>query len=762
MKNRMLAAAAVLIACLLLGMVPGYAAGEETDVHSSAVRDVSGDLLLLVDFQNVYLPGNDWACPSMPDAIRNTIKILAAENTPDYLMTRYIAPADPIGRWEQYNEAYREINDNDFLAEIVEELAPYAADAAVVDKSTYSSMDAPEVLAAMEGKRAVVLTGVVADCCILATMFDAIDLGYEVVYLYDCIAGASAESEAEIRALAEIFQPIHTTVMSSEEYLAAIGADEMEANRRESEVESNGEVYVLFTSDVHCGIDQGFGYAGLKQIRDTLEAQGYTTILVDDGDSIQGEPIGTLTQGEANIELMNEMGYDIAIPGNHEYDYGMERFLELADMADFPYISCNFTYMDGLVFEPYVILEAAGHRIAFVGVTTPETVTSSTPATFMDDAGETVYGFMRDETGEAVYTAVQNAVDAARADGADLVYVMGHMGMEASCAPWTYADVIEHTTGIDVFLDGHSHDTEQVIMKDADGNPVTRSAVGTKLSCIGYSHISAEGEILETGIWTWTNDTSAPELLAIHNEMSDAVAAALAQVEALTDEVVAQSDVTLITYDPVEKTSDGFSLRVVRLAETNLGDFCADVIRFETGADIAMISGGEIRADIKKGDITYGDIMSVWPYENEFCVLEVTGQQILDALEWGSRSLPGENASFQQVSGLSYEIDVSVPSGCVADENNMMTGIEGERRVKNVTVGDEPLDPEKTYTLAGPNYTLMENGDGFTAFDGATVLMESAGLDTQLMIDYITNTLGGVIGSEYADPYGQGRIVITE
>ena len=449
----------------------------------------------------------------------------------------------------------------------VQRNAMEAANAAVGDKSTYSSMDAPEVLAAMEGKRAVVLTGVVADCCILATMFDAIDLGYEVVYLYDCIAGASAESEAEIRALAEIFQPIHTTVMSSEEYLAAIGANEMEANRRESEVESNGEVYVLFTSDVHCGIDQGFGYAGLKQIRDTLEAQGYTTILVDDGDSIQGEPIGTLTQGEANIELMNEMGYDIAIPGNHEYDYGME----------------------------------------------------------------------------------------------------------ASCAPWTYADVIEHTTGIDVFLDGHSHDTEQVIMKDADGNPVTRSAV-----------------------------------------------------------------------------------------ETNLGDFCADVIRFETGADIAMISGGEIRADIKKGDITYGDIMSVWPYENEFCVLEVTGQQILDALEWGSRSLPGENASFQQVSGLSYEIDVSVPSGCVADENNMMTGIEGERRVKNVTVGDEPLGPEKTYTLAGPNYTLMENGDGFTAFDGATVLMESAGLDTQLMIDYITNTLGGVIGSEYADPYGQGRIVITE
>ncbi len=527
--------------------------------------------------------------------------------------------------------------------------------------------------------------------------------------------------------------------------------------------EKTGEIYVLFTSDVHCGVDQGFGYAGLAQIRDTLEAQGYETILVDDGDALQGDSIGVLTKGEAVLGLMNEMGYDVAIPGNHEFDYGMERFLELAELAEFPYISCNFTYLGEPVFAPYIVLEAAGKKIAFVGVTTPESVSSATPSTFRNEAGETVYGFMRDETGEAVYAAVQEAVDAARADGAELVYVMGHMGMEASCAPWTYADVIEHTSGIDVFLDGHSHDTEQVVMKDKDGKEVTRSAVGTKLSCIGYSHISAEGEILETGIWSWPNSVSAPELLDIDNRMSAAVDAALSQVEAITEQVVAHSDVTLITYDPVEKTSEGFSLRVVRLAETNLGDFCADVIRFETGADVAMISGGEIRDDLNKGDITYGDIMRVWPYENEFCVLEVTGQTILDALEWGARSLPGENASFQQVSGLTYEIDVSIPSGCTADENNLMTGIEGERRVKNVLIAGEPLDPEGTYTLAGPNWSLLKNGDGFTVFDGATVITESTGLDTQLMIDYINDHLGGVIGGEeYADPYGQGRIVIVE
>ena len=186
---------------------------------------------------------------------------------------------------------------------------------------------------------------------------------------------------------------------------------------RDAEPERNGEIYVLFTSDVHCGVDQGFGYAGLKQIRDTLEARGYTTILVDDGDSIQGEAIGTLSKGETIVKLMNDVGYDVAIPGNHEFDYGMDRFLELSDMAEYQYISCNFNHQGELVFEPYVIVEAAGQRIAFIGVTTPETMASSTPANFQNGDGEYIYGFFQDDTGEGVYTAVQSAVDAARSPG---------------------------------------------------------------------------------------------------------------------------------------------------------------------------------------------------------------------------------------------------------------------------------------------------------------------------------------------------------
>ena len=530
----------------------------------------------------------------------------------------------------------------------------------------------------------------------------------------------------------------------------------------EERAEKNGDIYILFTSDVHCGIDKGFGYAGLQQVRDTLEAQGYETILVDDGDAIQGEPIGTLSEGEAIIELMNDLKYDVAIPGNHEFDYGMPRFLELVEKADFPYISCNFTYLDELVFEPYLIKEAAGKKIGFVGVTTPLTITASTPVYFQDENGEYVYSFMSDETGERVYQAVQSAVDAARAEGADYVYVIGHMGNGAEFKPWTYADVISHTDGIDVFLDGHSHDTDQVIMKNKDGEDVPRSAVGTKMACIGYSHISAEGDIVETGIWSWPNKTSAPELLDIHNEIRDRVDEAQQELAEELDKVVASTAVTLTINDPEAVDSSGNPVRMIRRAETNLGDLCADAARDQSGADIAFVNGGSIRVSIEKGDITFGNILAVHPFGSMLCVLEVTGQQILDALEWSCRSVPDENGGFNQVSGLTFEINSAIDSPCKADKDGMCTGIEGERRVQNVMVGGEALDPEKTYTLAGYDYQLRQQGDGYTAYDGAPVLQDNVKLDNQVLIDYIVDTLGGNVGGEYADPYGEGRITVLE
>ncbi len=528
-----------------------------------------------------------------------------------------------------------------------------------------------------------------------------------------------------------------------------------------AEPEKNGDVVILFTSDIHCGISEGFGYAGLQQIRDYLLGQGDEVILVDNGDNIQGEPIGTLTKGEALLHLMNEMGYGVAIPGNHDFDYGMEQFLKLAKEAEFPYISCNFNYKGELVFAPYLIRELAGKKIAFVGVTTPNTLVSSTPTYFKDENGTFVYGFFEDDTGESLYQAVQNAVDAAHEEGAEYVVVLAHCGNEASCAPWTYGDIISHTRGIDVFLDGHSHDTDLASVKNLDGKEVQRAACGTKMACIGWCRISADN-VFTTGLYTWNNDIPAPALLGIENDMSRAVAAAEEELNGAISEVIAHADVELTINDPTEVDSNGRPIRMIRRAETNLGDLCADAYRDQSGADIAVINGGAIRACIKQGDITFGDILSVHPFGNSMCVVEVTGQQILDALEWGSRDVPGEQGGFLQVSGLSYEVHSYLEQGCEMDEHGMFTGIHGERRVKNVMVGDQPLDPEKTYTLAGHNYMLLSNGDGFTMFDGAPLLQDRVKLDNQVLIDYITETLGGTIGEDYDDPYGQGRIVIVE
>lgn len=526
-------------------------------------------------------------------------------------------------------------------------------------------------------------------------------------------------------------------------------------------IEKNGDAVILFTSDVHCGVDQGFGYAGLAQIRDYLVSQGNEVILVDDGDNMQGEPLGTMTRGETLIDLMNKMGYSVAIPGNHEFDYGMKQFLSLAERAEFTYISCNFTYQGENVFKPYVIREMAGKKVAFVGVTTPKTLTTSTPSYFMDENGRYVYGFCQDSTGEGVYNAVQRAVDDARNEGAEYVVVMGHLGNEEECSPWTYAEVIANTGGIDIFLDGHSHDTDQVKVKDRDGRTVTRTACGTKLEGIGWCRIKADGTIT-TGIYTWSNSVSAPELLGINNEMTEAVSQASDVLNEKLAETVATTAAELTINDPVEVDANGKPIRMVRRSETNLGDFCADAYRAQSGADIAIVNGGGIRVSIPAGDVTLQNILSVHPFGNTLCVIEVSGQTLLDALEWGARSVPGECGGFPQVSGLSYEIHTYIDSPCSMDENEVFAGISGERRVKNVLVNGQPLDPGKTYTLAGHNYMLLEFGDGFSMFKGAKLLQDRVKIDNQVLIDYATESLGGKIGEAYADPFGDGRIKIVE
>ena len=518
------------------------------------------------------------------------------------------------------------------------------------------------------------------------------------------------------------------------------------------------DVVILFTSDVHCGIDQGFGYAGLYAVKQQL-AKTNNVLLVDDGDAIQGEPVGTVTHGSAIIDLMNTVGYDVAIPGNHEYDYGMENFMNLTKQAKFPYISCNFTKNGELVFPSYVIKEVEGVKIGFIGITTPETLTKDTPKNFQDDKGNFIYSFMEDGTGEKLYAAVQTAADDARKAGADYVIAIAHLGNEASSSPYNYADVLSHTTGIDALVDGHSHDTDQLVMKNKDGKDVIRAACGTKLEGIGYVTISAKDGSLSYGLYTWHNSTSVPALLGIENEVSKAVSAATDGLNAELSKVVAKTAVDLTINDPTAKDANGSPVRIIRNAETNLGDLCADAYRDQTGAQVAIVNGGGIRASISAGDITLNDIMKVHPFGNQILVLEVTGQQLLDALEFASRDVPNECGSFLQVSGMTYEIHTYIKSSCTMDDKGVFTGVSGEYRVKNVKIGDEALDLTKTYTLAGHDHTLLNGGGGMSMFNGCKVVKKNVKLDNQVLIDYIVDTLGGVVGEAYANPYGQGRIV---
>lgn len=512
-------------------------------------------------------------------------------------------------------------------------------------------------------------------------------------------------------------------------------------------------IVVLFTSDAHAGLDQGWGYAGVAAIRDAMAAKNHV-VLVDNGDAIQGETIGTLTNGKALVELMNVVGYDVAVPGNHEFDYGMSNFLTLSgEVAQYPYVSANFTYQDAHVFNPYVIKEFEGVKIAFVGVTTPKTITSSTPAYFQDENGNFVYGFCQDDTGAKFYAAIQSAVDAARAEGAQYVIVCGHLGTEASCEPYTSIDVIYNVSGIDAVLDGHAHETmaeNRVIGKD--GKEVVRAACGTKLANVGALTITPDGQI-SSELFTWKNAMTPTEIFGLTGTVADAVAEKVASLDEIRKTVVAYTENTLYINDPVT------DVRIIRNAETNLGDLCADAYRAMSGADVAIVNGGGVRAQIPAGDITLDQIYSVHPFGNIMCMVEATGQQILDALEYGVRKTPGESGGFQHVSGMTFEIHTYVPSSAQSDENGMFAGVTGEYRIKNVLIGGEPLDLNKTYTLASHNYMLKNSGDGFTMFEGAKLLIDETLIDNQVLITYITTTLGGVVGEEYANPYGQGRIV---
>lgn len=513
------------------------------------------------------------------------------------------------------------------------------------------------------------------------------------------------------------------------------------------------DVVILHTNDTHCGIEENMGYAGLVWYENQMKKETPYVTLVDAGDAIQGAPVGTLSEGEYLVQIMNKAGYDFAVPGNHEFDYGMEKLLGLSARLDCGYSACNFVNLPSktTVFAPYRIMEYDDIQVAFVGAATPESITKSTPAYFQDQFGRYRFGFSEDETGEALYDQVQSAVDQARGEGADYVILVGHLGDNGTTERWSSKSVIANTTGIDAAIDGHSHEVCVEQVPNENGEMVVLTQTGTKFANIGKLTITTDGQIQASHVSAVTDAEGNP---AKDAEMESFINGIKSQYEESLKVVLGRTDVDLMDKDPET------GLRAVRKAETNLGDLCADASRYMMGADIGFMNGGGIRAGIEAGDITYEDALSVFPYGNMICMAEVSGQKIKDALEMGVKNYPEESGGFIHVSGLTYTVDSSVPSSVVLDEKRNFVSVGGEYRVRDIYVGEEPLDVNRTYTLASHNYWLKSGGDGMSMLMGCPILKDETMVDVDTITSYISEYLGGTVGEEYKDPRGQGRITI--
>ena len=521
------------------------------------------------------------------------------------------------------------------------------------------------------------------------------------------------------------------------------------------------DIVILYTSDVHCSIEENIGYAGLASYKALCKAQTPHVALVDCGDAVQGALMGTVSRGGSIVEIMNAVGYDFAVPGNHEFDYGMERLSELIAASQATYLACNLTYSGGgenrlAAVKPCAIVRYGRTRVAYIGVATPESVLKSTPSYFME-GGAFVYGFTG-ESGDALYARVQGWVDECRAKGADYVIVLSHLGDDAESAPFTSVELIRHTTGVDAVLDGHAHSVIPCrVEADKTGAPVLLSSTGAKLQNIGQFVITAGGHV-------------SAGLISGYDGKDEALTREIARCKGVYEEsvntVVASTDLALSGYG-------AGGVRLVRNRETTIGDFCADAYRAVSGADIAFVNGGGIRADLPAGDITYADVFAVHPYGNTLCVAKVTGQEILDGLEMASRftaretaqngNAVGESGGFLQVSGLRYTIDTKVAPTVAVEENGLFVSGAGARRGRDVEVLGaggvyEPLNPDGHYTLASHNYIIKERGDGMAMFADNELVIDEGMSDYQILTTYITDDMHGRLSRLYSDT--DGRITV--
>ena len=569
------------------------------------------------------------------------------------------------------------------------------------------------------------------------------------------------------------------------------------------QAQKSQDIVILYTNDVHTYIDGPLSYDVLAAIKAELQTEYAHVLLVDAGDHIQGTAYGSMDNGKTVIDLMNAAGYDAATLGNHEFDYGMTGCMNVIDWAEYPYVSANFYHeSDGVkgetVLPSYVTFDCGERKIAIVGITTPETFSKSTPAYFQNENGEFIYGISAGDDGGEMRADVQKAIDAAKDAGATDVIALGHLGIDGSSGNWTSTATIAGLSGLDAFIDGHSHHTlKGEMIKDKNGESVVLTQTGEYFGRIGMMVIDAEsGEITTDFIEveeifaedgeTVTGYVLSSELykgteLIFDADVKQIKDAWLGEIDAKLGEKIGSAEIVFDNYD-----AEGN--RLVRVQETNSGDFAADALYYlfdnmGLDVDVAIMNGGGVRNKALSGDITYKVCKDMHTFGNVACLQTVSGQQLLDALEWGARLVgEGENGGFLHVSGITYKIDPTVPNTTKSDEFGTWAGAPEAYRVYDVMIYNketgayEALDLSASYNLAGYNYTLRDLGDGYAMFDGAVNVLDYVMEDYMVLANYVRGFEGGTVGAansplgakypgmliDYTAVGGAGRIEIGQ
>lgn len=495
--------------------------------------------------------------------------------------------------------------------------------------------------------------------------------------------------------------------------------------------EQQDDIIILYENDVHCEID---GYSALSAMRNELKQEYEHVGIVTSGDFLQGGSIGSISEGEYIVRLMNLVGYDAIALGNHEFDYGLDRLYELADMLDTKPVCANFKKIgEGECFEPYSIVSYGDVKIAYIGITTPSTPDkTSFPTQFVDENKNPIYTFSKND----LASVVQENIDNARADGADFVIALSHLG-DRNEDGYNAIDLVRKTVGLDVVLDAHSHSViESEILIDKNGNEVVYTSTGTRFANIGKLTIS--GDSITTELISLENYNTTDPIV------DECIGQIMTEYKEVGTKKVADCDFDLITHD-----TDGN--RLVRVNETNLGNLISDAFRHVLGADIAYFNGGGIRLNIESGEITFNDLLNVLPFNNTGVVVEVSGRTILEMLEAAVSKWPEENGNFPHVSGVTFFVNT------LGEENSRVYSVQ----IMNSETGNyEALELDRTYTVASNNFILLECGDGMTMFEGAKVISDTGILDVEILENYIVDHLGGVIGEGYEEV--DRRITFTE